>query len=454
MLLLSNGKVVRGEIVEDAAAGVYRLQQSGGTVPYPRSMVLKAAGSVEELYQFQVARLPVGDPDERMKLARWCLTEHLPAQAREQLRPSRRCARATPRSGGCSSTSTPPPTAPGVDPEVRRTSGEARRAARQPRPPGRQQAKSGSTPCPVIFDLPPAQAVKRANEFAEYVQPVLLQSCVKCHNEKYQGAFQLVEIKNSATEEPRHRPGQPRRHAPAGQPRRPDPERAPLGRPGPARRQQERHLPRARTTGLTASSSPGSRASGPPRRRPAPADADTRTGSAARARPGDGFATDRSGRAALGPSPPPRPPGRSPASQPLNAAPGRQPAAPVPAGPPTSSRKTPTSRSSPATPGFPGPLRRRGRPADPPVAPLPPPPRPQAAAPEPPAPRRPSHPRRPRRRRGRTHRRPQPAPRDGPAALPDLAAGGPPGPPATKKAKPKIDNALLEKMMKNRNATP
>src|SRR5260221_460445 len=84
-LLLSNGTVVKGEIVEDANAGVYRLRQSAGTVPYPRSVVLKAADSVEELYRFRVSRLAASDPDERVKLARWCLAEHLPAQAREQL---------------------------------------------------------------------------------------------------------------------------------------------------------------------------------------------------------------------------------------------------------------------------------------------------------------------------------------------------------------------------------
>src|SRR4051794_27434975 len=67
-LLLSSGKVVRGEIVEDAEAGVYRLRQSGGPLSFPGSMVEKAAGSVEELYQFRVARLPAGDPDERIKL--------------------------------------------------------------------------------------------------------------------------------------------------------------------------------------------------------------------------------------------------------------------------------------------------------------------------------------------------------------------------------------------------
>jgi hypothetical protein len=84
-LLLSNGKVIKGEIVEDAAAGLYRLHQNGGSIGYPRIMVQKAGDSIEELYRFQVARLPDGDPDERMKLARWCLTEHLTPQAKEQL---------------------------------------------------------------------------------------------------------------------------------------------------------------------------------------------------------------------------------------------------------------------------------------------------------------------------------------------------------------------------------
>ena len=47
----------------------------------------------------------------------------------------------------------------------------------------------------MIFDLSQAQAVVRANEFVNYVQPVLQRNCVKCHNEQYPGSFQLVEIK-------------------------------------------------------------------------------------------------------------------------------------------------------------------------------------------------------------------------------------------------------------------
>ena len=198
-LLLSNGKVVRGEIVEDDAAGVFHHRQRAGTVPYPRAMVQKAAGSVEELYRFQVVRLPLGDPDERMKLARWCLTEHLPAQAKEQLLAIRQISPNDANVKRMLYNLDATAGRSGVDTEVRRTSGEMpaddQPAALDPR--ALATVKNRFNAVPVIFDLPPAQAVMRAREFTTHVQPVLLQSCVKCHNEKYQGIFQLVEIKNN-----------------------------------------------------------------------------------------------------------------------------------------------------------------------------------------------------------------------------------------------------------------
>ena len=196
-LLLSNGKVVQGEIVEDANAGVYRLRGRVGTVPYPRTMVLTAAGSVEELYRFQAARLPSGDPDERMKLTRWCLAQQLKPQAREQLLAIQEMCpddNEVKRMLYNLASTTAPPT---VDADVRQTSGELPRgdapASLDPRVVKNAQKRFNALP--EIFDLPQAQAVKRANEFADFVQPVLQQSCVRCHNEKYQGEFQLVEIK-------------------------------------------------------------------------------------------------------------------------------------------------------------------------------------------------------------------------------------------------------------------
>jgi hypothetical protein len=195
VLLLNSGKVVRGVIVPFASA--YCLKGSGGPVPYPKTMVMKAAQSVEELYQFQLRRLPAGDADERIKLARWCLIEKLDDHAREQLEaveqmsPGDKVVEKMLYSLAANERSLPP-----VDPSVRRSSVDAGRGD-VPDPLDPEVVKKGRrfNGLPTIFDLPPAQAVKRFNEFAEFVQPVLQQNCVKCHNEKYQGDFQLVEAK-------------------------------------------------------------------------------------------------------------------------------------------------------------------------------------------------------------------------------------------------------------------
>ena len=198
-LLLSSGQVVRGEIVEDAAAGSYRLRANGGPVSYPRTMVQKAAGSVAELYQFQVARLPVGDPDERIKLARWCLTEHLPAQAREQLEILKKmCPGDVEVERMLYNIASSTVDRPAIDPELRRTSAETTRddSPRTLDPRAMARVVRHFNALPQIFDLSQAQAIVRANEFASFVQPVVLRNCVKCHDEKYDGSFQLVGIKN------------------------------------------------------------------------------------------------------------------------------------------------------------------------------------------------------------------------------------------------------------------
>jgi len=200
VLLMSNGTVVRGEITEDPQAGVYRLKCRGGQVPYPKNAVKKAAGSVEELYQYQVACLPPRDPDERMKLVRWCLTEHLTAQAREQLKAVLAIcpddAEATRMAKNMDANAE---AAGRLDPEIRRTAAEMPRAEAPAALDSRVlkdiRKRYGNNALPEIFDLPQAVAVSRAAEFARSVHPVLQQNCAGCHNERYQGKFQLVAIK-------------------------------------------------------------------------------------------------------------------------------------------------------------------------------------------------------------------------------------------------------------------
>ena len=58
------------------------------------------------------------------------------------------------------------------------------------------ERRMGITGLPVIFDLPQAMAVQRAEEFRQYVHPVLQAYCAKCHNADYDGPFQLVPASN------------------------------------------------------------------------------------------------------------------------------------------------------------------------------------------------------------------------------------------------------------------
>src|SRR3954453_7402984 len=83
VILLSNGRLLHGEVQEDGAS--YVLKQKVGSIRFPRTAVEKTFGSIGEVYQYKRSRLPREDPDEQMKLARWCLSQGLNAEAKAQL---------------------------------------------------------------------------------------------------------------------------------------------------------------------------------------------------------------------------------------------------------------------------------------------------------------------------------------------------------------------------------
>jgi hypothetical protein len=83
-----------------------------------------------------------------------------------------------------------------VDADVRQTSGEDI-AADRPNPLDGAvlrgaERRLGISGLPVIFDLPQAMAVQRAEQFRQDVHPILQAYCARCHNGEYQGKFQLV----------------------------------------------------------------------------------------------------------------------------------------------------------------------------------------------------------------------------------------------------------------------
>jgi hypothetical protein len=201
VLSLYDGKVYQGKIQVDDTA--YSVLQNGGVLRFRKELVEGAFGSIREVYRFKSERVPARDPDERLKLARWCLSHHLTAEAKAQLLAvldlspgnveiknmvaniDNAETRAAMRDEALVRTRAvlPADGTPGeLDPAIFRS--------------GRAPLNSAAAGLPTIFDLPVPLAVKRADEFTRNVHPVLQRACARCHNEKYQGDFQLIEVKS------------------------------------------------------------------------------------------------------------------------------------------------------------------------------------------------------------------------------------------------------------------
>src|SRR3954452_7504585 len=200
VLSLYDGRVLQGKIQVDDAG--YSLLRNGGVLRLRKELVEGAFGSIQEVYRFKAGRLPDRDPDERLKLAHWCLAQHLEAEAKEQLLAvlelspgnaqiqnmisnlDNALARKVPRDEGVTRTNVERP----IDDRGRPAELDAEVFR-----PGRQ--KGAALGLPMIFDLPTPQAGRGADDFTRNVHPVLQNYCARCHNENYQGEFQLIQVK-------------------------------------------------------------------------------------------------------------------------------------------------------------------------------------------------------------------------------------------------------------------
>lgn len=207
VLLLSDGRILRGTIAEEGQS--YVIRQPGGEIRVRKDDVERTFDSVAAIYRYKLESVPDRDPDEHLKLARWCLIQNMPAEAKAQLQAvvalspgasqartmlanleaaeaRRRASRPSVDSGLVKTgVDVPEPAATDSGRPAEMDAGVLRRIRRE----------MGVSTLPVIFDLPPAFAVKRADEFARNVHPILQRSCVKCHNERSEGRFQLIEVK-------------------------------------------------------------------------------------------------------------------------------------------------------------------------------------------------------------------------------------------------------------------
>ena len=201
VVLLSDGRVLQGFISEDAKG--YLLRVKGGRLPFRKNQVEKIFHSIAEVYQYKRDRLPDRDPDERMKLAQWCLTNHMNAEAKEQLQA---VLALSPKSVQAQRMmkflDDDDDRTLFRDPAVVQAGAEVVEA---PSDPSLSRAAAREFPgvgLPTIFDLPTPMAVRRAQEFNRNIHPILQVHCARCHNERFRGNFQLIQVRSQHDQTP------------------------------------------------------------------------------------------------------------------------------------------------------------------------------------------------------------------------------------------------------------
>jgi hypothetical protein len=197
-LLLNDGRLIQGVISREGS--VYVVKKPIGVMRFPKKLVEGSYGSLREAYQYKLAQLPEDDPAERLKLAKWCLNCHLTAEAKAQLLKVLEISPDHEPAQAMLSTIqlTDAARANRIDPAVRQTGADV--VAEEN--PGAVDAAvlrgaergMGVSRLPVIFDLPQPVAIRRADEFARFIHPVLQLKCARCHNAGYEGPFQLVPV--------------------------------------------------------------------------------------------------------------------------------------------------------------------------------------------------------------------------------------------------------------------
>ena len=199
-LLLTDGHLIQGVIGREP--GFYTVTRKIGVLRYPERKVERSFDSVQAAYRYRLSRIPEDDPAERLRLAQWCLTQHLDPEAMAlltqvvELSPNHAQARLMLAGLRQTEANRMAREETKVDDGVRQASATSL-SEDNPRAldsavlagAGRRMGISG---LPVIFDLPPATSVLRAQQYKQYVHPVLQAYCARCHNADYPGRFQLV----------------------------------------------------------------------------------------------------------------------------------------------------------------------------------------------------------------------------------------------------------------------
>jgi hypothetical protein len=175
VLILKNEYTMEGDI--ERVGDRYCVRRKLGETWVPAENVLALTASLEDAYAYLHRRINLDDADERLRLARWCRTNGLHQQALVELQAAA---------------------------DLRPDHAETRRllqywkqtAATAAKPP----APTGTTPLANApgsgtDSLPPIEVTTESlGLFATRVQPILMNTCARCHATGRGGHFHLTQV--------------------------------------------------------------------------------------------------------------------------------------------------------------------------------------------------------------------------------------------------------------------
>jgi hypothetical protein len=168
VLVLDNERTLEGDI--ERVGAQYRIRRSVGELWVRAENTLRLCETREEAYAFLRSRANLRDPDEHLRLARWCHLQGLRRQALEEataaveLRPnhpeSHRLLRSLQRASA--DTASSPATKPAEEADL------------------------------VTTSPPPELSTESLSLFVTRVQPILMNTCANCHATGRGGAFKFT----------------------------------------------------------------------------------------------------------------------------------------------------------------------------------------------------------------------------------------------------------------------
>lgn len=175
VLVLDNGRTLDGDIERHGQQ--YRIRRQVGEVWVPANPEMKLCGSWEEAYDFMAARANLLDPDERLRLARWC---HLHGMRQQAFTEVTAAVKMRPKHAESLHLLTVLDCALKMEHDKQVAS---KPSLPQAAPPPPSDISSDSVAL-----------------FATRVQPVLMNTCVSCHCSGKGGDFQLYRSYHGGTQ--------------------------------------------------------------------------------------------------------------------------------------------------------------------------------------------------------------------------------------------------------------